>query len=71
MILLDPVDAIWLHMGVMGWTQADLCRLTGYSPPRVSEFLNRKRKLTIGFIRAYHRVDSSLSLDVLIRDYKL
>lgn len=67
----DPIDAIEFRMEQMGWTQADLVRLTGYSRSRVSEYLNRKRKITLRFIRAYHKVADATPLEVLIQDYDL
>lgn len=66
--MADPVDAI---LDQMGWSQADIATLTGYSDPRISEFLNRKRKLPLAFIRNYHKVDPATPLHLLIQDYKL
>lgn len=68
---LDPIEAINFRMDQMNWKQVDLARLTGYSPSKISEFLNRKRKITLGFIRAYHKIADATPLHVLIQDYKL
>lgn len=68
---MEPVEMIKSHMEAMGWNQSDLAALTGYSHSRVSEFLNYKRKLTLQFIRAYHRYAPTKNLEVLIADYDL
>lgn len=66
-----PIDAIEFRMQQMEWSRSDLARLTGYSRGRISEFLNKQRKLTLGFIRAYHKIAPPTPLDILIQDYKL
>jgi HTH-type transcriptional regulator/antitoxin HigA len=50
----DPVDAIKFRMEQMGMTNADMVKYLG-SQPRVSEILNRKRKLTLKMIKALYR----------------
>jgi HTH-type transcriptional regulator/antitoxin HigA len=51
--LPDPVEAIKFRMEQEGLRQKDLARvLPGKN--RVSEVLNRKRKLSLGMIRALH-----------------
>lgn len=67
----DPIEAIKFRMEQMGWRQTDLYRLGCGSPPHISEYLNRKRKITLSFIRAYHKIADSTPLEVLIQDYKL
>jgi HTH-type transcriptional regulator/antitoxin HigA len=46
----DPVDAIKFRMEQMGLTNADMIRYLG-SQSRVSEILNRKRKLTLKMVK--------------------
>lgn len=68
---LDPIGAIQFRMDQMDWSAADLARLTGTKPSHVSEYLNRKRKIPLSFIRAYHKVADATPLEVLIQKYKL
>ncbi len=42
----DPIEAIKFRMEQMGMKQKDLAEVVGF-PSRVSEILNRKRKLTL------------------------
>jgi HTH-type transcriptional regulator/antitoxin HigA len=50
----DPVDAIKFRMEQMGMTKADLVQYLG-SQSRVSEILNRRRKLTLGMIKSLYK----------------
>jgi HTH-type transcriptional regulator/antitoxin HigA len=50
----DPVEAIKFRMEQMDMTKADLIRFIG-SQSRVSEVLNRKRKLTLGMIKSLYK----------------
>ena len=68
---IDPIDLISFRMEQMDWTKTDLARLTGYGLPKICDFLNRKRKITLGFIRAYHAVADATPLKELIKDYDL
>ncbi|AKA33849.1 helix-turn-helix domain-containing protein [Flagellimonas lutaonensis] len=63
----DPIEAIKFRMEQMGMKQKDLAEVVGFKS-RVSEILNRKRKLTIDMIR---RLNTSLRIptEVLIQDY--
>ena len=47
--LPDPIEAIKFRMEQMGLTQKDLAKMIGAN--RVSEILNRKRKLSLNMIR--------------------
>ncbi len=49
----DPIEAIKFRMEQMGYKQKDLAEIIGYKG-RVSEILNRKRKLTLEMIRSLH-----------------
>jgi HTH-type transcriptional regulator / antitoxin HigA len=49
----DPVDAIIFRMEQMGMTKADMVQYLG-SQSRVSEILNKRRKLTLGIIKALY-----------------
>jgi HTH-type transcriptional regulator / antitoxin HigA len=46
----DPVDVLHFAIESMGKTQAELGHIIGRS--RATEILNRKRRLTLGMIRA-------------------
>lgn len=49
----DPIEAIKFRMEQMGMKQKDLAEVIGYKS-RVTEILNRKRKLTLTMIRNLH-----------------
>lgn len=65
----DPIEAIKIRMEEMQLKQIDLVNEIG-GKSRVSEILNRKRKLTVGMIRKLNR-RLNLSPELLINDYKL
>jgi HTH-type transcriptional regulator/antitoxin HigA len=50
----DPVDAIKFRMEQMGMTKTDLSKYLG-SQSRVSEILNRKRKLTLKMVKTLYK----------------
>lgn len=63
----DPIEAIKFRMEQLGYKQKDLAQAIGLKS-RVSEILNRKRKLTIDMIR---KLNATLGIptDVLIKEY--
>ena len=65
----DPIEAIKIRMEEMHLKQIDLVDAIG-GKSRVSEILNRKRKLTVDMIRKL-AMRLSISPKVLINDYKL
>jgi HTH-type transcriptional regulator/antitoxin HigA len=65
--LPDPIEAIKFRMDQLGYKQKDLAEVIGLKS-RVSEVLNRKRKLTIEMIRKLHE-RLGISTDVLIKEY--
>lgn len=65
----DPIEAIKIRMEEMHLKQVDLINEIGRKS-RVSEVLNRKRKLTIDMIRKL-TIRLNLSAELLIHDYKL
>jgi HTH-type transcriptional regulator/antitoxin HigA len=65
----DPIEAIKIRMEEMKLKQLDLVDVIG-GKSRVSEVLNRKRKLTVEMIRNLKK-RLNLSTDILITDYKL
>jgi len=65
----DPIEAIKIRMEDLQLKQVDLVDVIG-SKSRVSEILNRKRKLTIEMIRNLTK-RLNLSPDLLITDYQL
>ncbi len=65
----DPVEAIKFRMEQQGLEDADLVPLLGQRS-RVSEVLNRKRKLSIAMIRNLHQ-QLNIPLESLISDYQL
>ncbi len=65
----DPIEAIKIRMEELHLKQVDLIDVMG-GKNRVSEVLNRKRKLTIEMIRNLAK-RLSLSPDLLISDYQL
>ena len=65
----DPIEAIKIRMEEMHLSQKDLVNEIG-GKNRVSEVLNRKRKLTLDMIRKLN-VRLNLSPELLILDYQL
>ena len=65
----DPIEAIKIRMEEMHLKQIDLVNEIG-GKSRVSEILNRKRKLTVEMIRKLNR-RLNLSPELLISDYKM
>ena len=64
----DPIEAIKFRMEQEGLKQKDLIAIVG-SKSRVSEILNRKRKLTIEMIRNLHK-QLHIPVESLFLDYK-
>jgi HTH-type transcriptional regulator/antitoxin HigA len=65
----DPIEAIKIRMEEMHLKQIDLVKEIG-GKSRVSEVLNRKRKLTVEMIRNLTK-RLNLSPEILINDYQL
>lgn len=63
----DPIEAIKFRMEQMGLKQKDLVELVGFKS-RVSEIMNKKRKLTLDMIR---KLNTKLHIptEVLVQDY--
>jgi len=63
----DPISAIQFRMEQMGLKQKDLVDIIGFKS-RVSEIMNKKRKLTLEMIR---NLNDKLRIptEVLIQDY--
>jgi HTH-type transcriptional regulator/antitoxin HigA len=65
----DPIEAIKIRMEELSLKQTDLADAMG-GPNRVSEILNRKRKLTLEMVRNLTG-KLNLSAEILIKDYDL
>ena len=65
----DPIEAIKFRMEQEGLKQKDLVTIVG-SKSRVSEILNKKRKLTIEMIRNLHK-QLHIPVESLFLDYKI
>ena len=65
----DPIEAIKIRMEEMNLKQKDLVGVIG-GKSRVSEVLNKKKKLTVEMIRELERI-LSISASVLVNNYKL
>lgn len=65
----DPIEAIKFRMQQEGLKQKDLVAIVG-SKSRVSEVLNKKRKLTIEMIRSLHK-QLHIPVESLFLDYKI
>lgn len=63
----DPIAAINFRMEQMGLKQKDLVEMIGFKS-RVSEIMNKKRKLTLDMIR---KLNTGLKIptEVLVQDY--
>jgi len=66
--LPDPIEAIIFRMESLGLSKSDLSEYLGYKS-RVSEILNRKRKLSLPMIRTLNE-KLKIPLETLVRDYK-
>jgi len=64
----DPIEAIKFRMEQEGLKQKDLVHIVG-NKSRVSEILNRKRKLTLEMIRNLHK-HLHIPIESLFLDYK-
>lgn len=65
--LPDPIEAIKFRMDQMGMKPKDLAKVVGYKS-RVSEILNRKRKLSLSMIRKLNET-LLIPTEVLIQEY--
>ncbi len=63
----DPIEAIKFRMEQLGMKQKDLAEVVGFKS-RVSEILNRKRKLTLEMIRNLSQ-KLNIPTEVLIQNY--
>ena len=63
----DPIEAILFRMEQMEMDKKDLADIIGYKS-RVSEILNKKRKLSINMIRKLHD-KMKIPYESLIADY--
>ncbi len=64
----DPIEAIKFRMEQLGYNQTDLAKIVGLKS-RVSEILNKKRKLTLEMIRVLHE-NLKIPTEVLIQAYE-
>ncbi len=67
--LPDPIEAIKIRMEELNMRQKDLVGIIG-GKSRVSEILNRKKRLTVDMIRELERI-LQISASVLVNNYKL
>lgn len=65
----DPIEAIKIRMEEMNMKQKDLVGIIG-GKSRVSEILNRKKKLTVEMIRELEK-RLQISASVLVNNYQL
>ena len=63
----DPISAIKFRMEQMGLKQKDLVEMVGFKS-RVSEVMNKKRKLTLEMIRNLN-ANLRIPTEILIQDY--
>lgn len=67
--LPDPIEAIKIRMEELNMRQKDLVGIIG-GKSRVSEILNKKKKLTVEMIRELERL-LQISASVLVNNYEL
>jgi len=65
----DPIEAIKIRMEELNMRQKDLVGIIG-GKSRVSEILNRKKRLTVDMIRDLERT-LQISASVLVNNYQL
>lgn len=63
----DPIEAIKFRMEQLGYKQKDLAEALGLKS-RVSEIINRKRKLTLDMIRKLNE-ELGIPTEVLVKEY--
>jgi HTH-type transcriptional regulator/antitoxin HigA len=63
----DPIEAIKFRMEQLNMNQKDLIEVVGFAS-RVSEILNKKRKLTLKMIRTLSE-KLQIPTEVLVQDY--
>jgi HTH-type transcriptional regulator/antitoxin HigA len=63
----DPIDTVKFRKEQLGCQQKDLVSVMGLKS-RVSEILNRKRKLTLEMIRKLS-AELSIPTDILVKEY--
>jgi len=66
---LDPIEAIKIRMEELKIKQKDLVGVIG-GKSRVSEVLNKKKRLTVDMIRKLEKI-LHLSASILVTNYKL
>jgi HTH-type transcriptional regulator/antitoxin HigA len=66
----DPIEAIQIRMEAMALQRADLGKMLGVSSGRLSEILNRRRRLTIDMMRVL-AAELKLSESCLLKPYEL
>jgi HTH-type transcriptional regulator/antitoxin HigA len=65
--LPDPIEAIKFRMEQMNYSNKELAEVIGFKG-RVSEILNKKRKLSINMIRRLNQY-MQIPTDVLVQEY--
>jgi HTH-type transcriptional regulator/antitoxin HigA len=65
----DPIEAIKIRMEELNMRQQDLVGILG-GKSRVSEILNKKKRLTVDMIRELEKT-LQISASVLVNNYKL
>lgn len=65
--LPDPIEAIKFRMEQLGFKQKDLAKVVGQKS-RVSEILNKKRKLSLEMIRTLNH-ELGIPAEVLVKEY--
>ena len=65
----DPIEAIKIRMEEMGLKQKDLVGIIG-AKSRVSEVLNKRKKLTVDMIRKLEQI-LNLPASILVNQYQL
>ena len=65
----DPIEAIKIRMEEMNLKQKDLIGIIG-GKSRVSEILNKKKRLTVDMIRELERI-LHISASVLVNNYNI
>jgi len=68
MPLSDPIDTIKARLLQMGWTDNDLVGAIGLNKSKISEILNRKRRMSLDTIRKFSKT-LGLSLELLAQEY--
>lgn len=67
----DPLEAVKAYCKENRWRQGDLAQEFSMSNQAVSYIFCRHRKMSLRFIRGFHRIAPDFPVALLLKDYEL